>query len=201
MSGVRIPPGAPKKILSSIVVFLATIYNELMPSNFKGQHDNEEVLFVFRHHLVKMRKGFYLLLLPFLVASIPLLVWPDNVNNIWVALAGLFVGLFLFFYHWIGWYFSVFIVTTHRLRQITQKGFFNRSVIDLGLSKIQNISYNIPGFSASVFGFGTMVVQTYVGDLYLDKIDHPEKTYNSLSEAIKQYGSESRASINEEDNQ
>lgn len=171
-----------------------------MPSNFKGQHEDEEVLFVFRHHIIKMRKGFYLLLLPFLLGSLPVLIWPDNLDNLWVALGGFVVGLLLFFYHWIGWYFSIFIVTSQRLRQVTQKGFFNRSVIDLGLSKIQNISYNIPGFSASIFGFGTLVVQTYVGDLFLDKVEHPERIYNNLTEAIKQYGEETQVAFNEEDN-
>jgi len=160
-----------------------------MPTQFEGQHEDEKMLFIFRHHVIKMRKGFYLLALPFLIASIPVLVWPENINNLWVALGGFGLGLLLFFYHWISWYFSVFIVTDQRLRQITQKGFFNRSVIDLGLSKIQNISYNVPGLSATMFGFGTLVVQTQVGDLFLDKVEHPEKIYNALSQAIKQYGS------------
>lgn len=158
-----------------------------MPKQFEGQHEDEHVLFIFRHHLVKMRKGFYLLAIPFLIGSIPVLIWPDNTDNLWYAGAGLALGLLLFFYHWLSWYFSIFIVTDQRLRQITQKGFFNRSVIDLGLSKIQNISYNVPGFSASIFGFGTLVIQTYVGDLYLEKIEHPAKIYNDLTAAIKQY--------------
>jgi hypothetical protein len=170
-----------------------------MPKQFDGQHEDEEVLFIFRHHLIKMRKGFYLLTVPFLIASIPVLIWPENINNLWFAFGGLGVGLLLFFYHWIGWYFSIFIVTNQRLRQITQKGFFNRSVIDLGLSKIQNISYNIPGLSASLFGFGTLVVQTYVGDLYLDKIEHPEKIYNDLTEAIKVNAGTAEATNNEKD--
>ncbi|HVI69667.1 MAG TPA: PH domain-containing protein, partial [Magnetospirillaceae bacterium] len=119
--------------------------------------------------------------------SIPVLLWPENPNNLWVALGGLALGLILFFYQWVGWYFSLFIVTNQRLRQITQKGFFNRSVIDLGLSKIQNISYNIPGLSGAMFRFGTLVVQTYVGDLYLDKIEHPQKIYDQITDAIKQY--------------
>lgn len=160
-----------------------------MPKQFDGQHEGEEVLFVFRHHIIKMRKGFYMLFIPFFVASLPVLIWPENINNLWIAFAGLALGVLLFFYHWMGWYFSIFIVTDQRLRQITQRGFFNKSVIDLGLSKIQNISYNIPGFSASVFRFGTLVVQTQVGDLYLDKIEHPEKIYSQLSKAIKLYGS------------
>ena len=168
-----------------------------MATLFEGQHPDEQVIFTFRRHIIAMRKGFYALAIPFLIASIPVFIWPENLNNLWVAFGGLGLGILLFFYHWIGWYFSVFIVTNERLRQVTQKGFFNRSVIDLGISKIQNISYNVPGFTASIFGFGTMVVQTYVGDLYLDKIHEPSKTYNELAEVIRQYGA-SDATIQDE---
>ncbi len=169
-----------------------------MGTLFEGQHEGEQIIFTFRRHIIAMRKGFYALAIPFLIASIPVLIWPDNLNNLWLAFGGLGLGITLFFYHWIGWYFSVFIVTDQRLRQVTQKGFFNRSVIDLGISKIQNISYNIPGFTASMLGFGTMVVQTYVGDLYLDKIHQPGKIYNDLSQVIRQYGA-SDATINDEE--
>jgi hypothetical protein len=169
-----------------------------MGVTFEGQHESEQVIFTFRRHIIAMRKGFYALAIPFLLASIPVLIWPDNLNNLWLAFGGLGLGIILFFYHWIGWYFSVFIVTDQRLRQVTQKGFFNRSVIDLGISKIQNISYNIPGFTASMLGFGTLVVQTYVGDLYLDKVEHPTKIYANLAEVIRQYGAKD-ATINDEE--
>jgi hypothetical protein len=152
---------------------------------FDGQQEDEEVIFTFRRHLIAMRKGFYALLIPFVIASIPALIWPAELNNLFIAIGGLVVGISLFFYFWIGWYFSVFIVTTHRLRQVSQRGFFGKSVIDLGISKIQNISYNVPGFSAAIFGFGTIVVQTYVGDLVLDKIEHPGRTYERLQSAIR----------------
>lgn len=159
-----------------------------MAEYFEGQHEDEDVLFIFRRHPVAMRKGFYALLIPFLLASIPVLVQPDNLTNLWVAFGGLGVGLVLFTYHWIGWYFSIFIVTDQRLRQITQKGFFNRSVIDVGISKIQNISYNVPGFTAAMLGFGSLIVQTYVGDLYLDRVQRPSKIYEDLQRVIKQHG-------------
>lgn len=160
----------------------------IMNTQFEGQHEGEEVLFIFRRHPVAMRKGFYLLFIPFVVASLPFLLWPDNINLFWVAIAGLGIGLLLFFYHWISWYFSIFVVTNIRLRQVVQKGFFNKSVIDVGISKIQNISYNVPGFSAAVLGYGSLVVQTYVGDLVLDKIEHPGKIYNELQKAVHANG-------------
>ena len=58
-------------------------------------------------------------------------------------------------------------------------------MVDLGLNKIQNISYDIPGFTGEVFGFGTIVIQTYVGDLVIDRVHHPEKIYNKLQDAIR----------------
>jgi hypothetical protein len=82
------------------------------------------------------------------------------------------------------WYFTVYIVTNQRLRQVTQKGFFGKDVVELRLSKIQNISYNIPGFSGEIFGFGTIVIQTFVGDLVIRNVEHPEKTYNKLQDAV-----------------
>jgi hypothetical protein len=156
---------------------------------FEGQHEDEEILFFFRRHIIAMRKGFYALLIPFLIASIPTLIWPGNFTFLYIALGGFGLGLLLFFYHWVGWYFTIFIVTNERLRQISQEGLFGKSVIDLGLSKIQNISYNVPGATGEMFGFGTIVVQTYVGDLVLDRVPHPGKIYTQLQDAMKDHES------------
>lgn len=82
------------------------------------------------------------------------------------------------------WYFTVYIVSTDRLRQVTQRGFFGKDVVELRLSKIQNISYNIPGFTGEIFGFGTLVIQTFVGDLVIHKVEHPDKIYNKLQDAV-----------------
>ncbi len=166
--------------------------------NFHGQHEGETVLMVFRRHPVAMRKGFYVMLIPFLLASIPTLIWPDNLNLLWVAFGGLGVGLIGFFYFWMGWFFSIFIVTDQRIRQISQRGFFNRSVIDLGLSKIQNMTVDVPGFSAAIFGFGTIIVQTYVGDLVLDRLHHPEKLYDELLKIVNDHTKETDTTIYEE---
>ncbi len=151
---------------------------------FEGQRPNEKVLFVFRRHIIAMRKGFYLLLIPFALTAIPPLIWQDNLELFLLPLGGFTLGLILFLYHYIMWYFTIYLVTTERIRQVTQKGFFGKDVVELRLSKIQNISYNIPGFSGEVFGFGTIVIQTFVGDLVIRHVEHPEKTYNKLQNAV-----------------
>ncbi len=151
---------------------------------FDGQREGEELLFIFRRHIIAMRKGFYGLLIPFAVLSIPPLVWQDKMELFLLPLIGLGVGLLIFSYHFIMWYFTIYIVTDERLRQVTQRGFFGKDVVELRLAKIQNISYNIPGFSGEIFGYGTLVIQTFVGDLVIHKVEHPDKTYNMLQDAV-----------------
>lgn len=96
------------------------------------------------------------------------------------------------------WYFTIYIVTTERLRQVTQKGFFGKDVVELRLSKIQNISYNIPGFSGELFHYGTIVIQTFVGDLVIHKVEHPSEIYNKLQDAVLNIIEENNEDENED---
>ncbi len=150
---------------------------------FEGQREGEELIFVFRRHLIAMRKGFYGLLIPFAISSVPPLIWQDKLELFLLPIGGLVLGLIIFSYHYMLWYYTIYIVTNERIRQVTQRGFFGTDVVELRLSKIQNISYNIPGFFGEIFGFGTIVIQTYVGDLVIQKAEHPDKTYNKLQDA------------------
>ena len=155
---------------------------------FQGQHPDEQVLFTFRQHIIVMRKGFYAILLLFLLGSVPFMIWQDDIQLLWGPLIGMALGILVFFHYWIGWHFSLFIVTNERIRQITQKGLFNKTVIDLNLNKVQNISYNIPGMTGSIFGFGTLVLQTMVGNMVIEKAAHCERVYNDLSDAVRAAG-------------
>jgi uncharacterized membrane protein YdbT with pleckstrin-like domain len=152
--------------------------------DFDGQRDDEQLLFVFRRHIIAMRKGFYLLLIPLVITSIPPLIWQSNLELFLLPVGGLLLGLILFSYHFIMWYFTIYIVTDQRIRQVTQKGLFGKDVIELKLSKIQNISYNIPGFTGEVLQYGTIVIQTFVGDLVIHKVEHADKIYNKLQDAV-----------------
>jgi hypothetical protein len=159
-----------------------------MPNHeFDGQRDGEELLFTFRHHLIAMRRGFYGFLIIFAIFSVAALggfAFFANPDFQWLILIGAVLSALFFFYQWIGWFFSLFIITNERVRQIKQKGLFNRSVIDVSLENIQNVSYNVPGLSGSMFGFGTIVLQTQVGDLVIRQVPKPNDTYNKMSDAI-----------------
>lgn len=151
---------------------------------FEGQREDEELIFVFRRHIIAMRKGFYWLLIPLVIASIPFLVLQDTLWLLYLPIGAFLIGLIMFFYHFLMWFYSYYIVTNQRIRQVTQLGLFGKDVVELKLSKIQNISYNIPGFSGELFKFGTIIIQTFVGDLVIRNVSYPDRVYNKLQDAV-----------------
>ena len=152
---------------------------------FDGQREGEKVKFVFRRHFLTARKGLLWMLVCLAIGTLPLFMWKGDRRMFWVFLVFVAVGLVGLFYSIILWYFSIYIVTDQRIRQITQKGFFKKSVVDLGLVRIQSISYGVPGILGGVFGFGTILIQTAVGDLVISMVPRPEKVYNKLQNLIK----------------
>ena len=98
------------------------------------------------------------------------------------------LGLIIFFPSWIGWYFSLYIVTDQRLIQISQKGLFNRAVAGLGLPQIQSVNYEIKGLQETLLGFGTIKMQTYVGDLVIHDVHHPARTQKRLLGILRDEG-------------
>lgn len=160
--------------------------NKQQSEQFEGRHEGEELLFIFRRHIIAMRKGFYGILIPLAITSIPPLIWQSQLELFLLPVGGLIFGLIFFAYHFLMWRYTVYIVTSERIRQVTQRGLFGKDVVELRLSKIQNISYNIPGFFGEIFGFGTIVIQTYVGDLVIHNADHPSQIYNKLQDAVHQ---------------
>jgi len=65
-------------------------------TDFDGQRSDEQLLFVFRRHIIAMRKGFYLLLIPLAITSIPPLIWRNSLELFWLPVAGLAIGLIFF---------------------------------------------------------------------------------------------------------
>jgi len=155
---------------------------------FADQFDDEEVLFVFRKHPIVMRKGFIAAMIILLLGSVPSLFHPTYTTYFVGMAAAIALGGLVMLPSWISWYFSVFIVTDQRLIQITQKGLFNRSVIDMRLNQIQMINYQVAGLQETLLGFGTIMMQTFVGDLVIHEIHHPAKIQKKLLEILRDQG-------------
>ena len=152
---------------------------------FDGQREGEEVKFVFRRHFLTAKKGFFFMVIMTVLGALPMFIWRDNINMFWFFVGMVIVGAFGMLYAYILWYFSIYIVTDQRIRQISQKGFFKKTVVDLGLDRIQSISYGIPGIIAGIFGYGTILIQTGVGDLVISQVSKPAKIYDKLQNVTK----------------
>ncbi len=152
---------------------------------FDGQREGEEVKFVFRRHFLTAKKGLFFMVFMIIVGAIPMLIWKDNVNMFFFFVGMVIIGAVGFLYAYMLWYFSLYIVTDQRIRQISQKGIFKKTVVDLGLDRIQSISYGVPGLIAGIFGYGTILIQTGVGDLVLSQVGKPAEIYEKLQNVMK----------------
>lgn len=142
--------------------------------------------FVFRRHFLTAKSGVIFLILMIMIGVGLTLLWPNNMMIFETFLALILVGVLGFLYSYMLWYFSIYIVTNQRIRQISQRGLFKKSVVDLGLDKIQSISYGVNGIRAGLMGYGTIVVQTAVGDLVISMVKNSEKIYNDLQNLINE---------------
>jgi uncharacterized membrane protein YdbT with pleckstrin-like domain len=160
-----------------------------MPSkHFEDQLDNEDVLLVFRKHPIVMRKGLIISMICLLLGVLPSLIKPV-ISYFFIGLGvGFVVAMILYLPYWIAWFYSVYIVTNQRLIQITQKGLFHKSVVDIGLNQIQMVNYEINGLQETLLGFGTIIIQTYMGDLTIHDAHHPKKVQKEILGILRKEG-------------
>lgn len=174
---------------------------------FDDQLDGEEVLFMFRKHPVVMRKGLVFGMLGPLLGVIPAAVKPE-LGFGWFfggLLIGMALGGLIFLPYWISWYYSVFIVTDGRFIQIARKGLFKKKFADMGLNQIQSLNYQVHGLQATLLGYGTILVQTYMGDLTVHNVHKPAEIYKKLIAVLREQGVEpakmSPAKMNNQDDE
>lgn len=170
-----------------------------MAKEFPGQFDNEEVLYVFKRHPIVMRKGLVIIMATILIGALAGTYLSQNAITVGDFLQqfftpvglGLLFGLVAFSYYWIGWYYSVCIVTNERFLQLTQVGIFRkRSSNDINLNRIISVNYEIHGMLETLLGFGTIIIQTMVGDFVITKVSKPAHTQAKIVSAIKESGVE-----------
>lgn len=187
--------------ISATIVLMAKQVNESdSPVRyFKEQFEDEEVMLVFKKHPIVMRKGLIIgsfgLLLPMLFILALTFIYANNpeklpsVNSFYIALgAGFLLAIAAMFPYWIGWNYSVYIITDQRMIQINQKGLFKRSMVALGLDQIQMVNYEINGIEQTLLGFGTIVVQTFVGSLTINDVHHPAKIQKEMLHLLRDLG-------------
>ncbi len=159
---------------------------------FEEQLDGEKVLFIFRKHPVVMRKGLIIGLIGPVLGITPVAIWPELGYGYFFGglLVGMVVGFFAFLPSFIAWYFSLFIVTDQRFIQVTRKGLFSKSIVDMSLKQIQSVNYEVKGLQETLLGYGTILVQTFIGDLIIHDVEKPASIYKKLLVTLRDLGIE-----------
>lgn len=166
-----------------------------------GAEENERILTVLRRHwtaLVSLGFSFILVLvLP--VATYAGLSFgrPDFFEDpirttlfvLGLSIFFLYAWLFLF-QHFIDYYLDVWIITDKRILNIEQIGLFSRTVSELRLHRIQDVTSEVHGFFHTMLDYGNVYIQT-AGEkerFQFENIPHP----NEIAKLILDLGDEGR---------
>lgn len=103
------------------------------------------------------------------------------------------IGLFLYSY-FVTFYIDVLIITNDRLLHIQQQNLFARTISELDLCNIQDVTSEVHGFFPSLFRYGVLEIQTAsaIEKFIIEKIPHPEmlrQVILDLAEEDKKYTS------------
>lgn len=131
----------------------------------------ENVVFSLRRHPFTFLKPILLflvmLLLPFaardllLAGEVPGSGNPLLETGITLLISAYFLSVFLIFLtQFTDYYLDIDIVTNDRIIDIEQTSLFGRAVSELDLTRVQDVHSEIKGIIPTMFGYGTVVVQT-----------------------------------------
>ncbi|MEK7518503.1 MAG: PH domain-containing protein [Patescibacteria group bacterium] len=91
---------------------------------------------------------------------------------------GVFLGLRTMWVHQL----NAFILTATRIVDVDQRGFFHRVVSETTFDKIQDVSYIIKGVAATIFRYGSVVIQTAgtAANLELNGVRNPQRVQDLI---------------------
>lgn len=164
-------------------------------SSFIEQRENEKVQYILHRHPLTFIPSIVLFLLLsavpvavyFLIRNFaPNLLAEAGYRAISILFASVYyLGCILFFYtEFIVYYLDVWIVTNDRVIDVEQLSLFSRSISELDLYNIQDVTSDIKGFFPTIFHYGTVTVKTASTNpniLFRD-IPNPDKVREDLIE-------------------
>lgn len=136
-----------------------------------GAMPGEKIIKIIRKDIFVLFGKFILMLviagLPALVVLIMLRLYPNLLQGeisyplIALATSGYVLFIWLFgFFSFIDYYLDVWLITNERIIDIRQEGFFSRTVAELKLFQIQDVTSELKGVSRFIFRYGDVYVQT-----------------------------------------
>lgn len=167
-----------------------------------GKEPHEEVLVAFRRHVMAISKKLTGVIF---VGCFPGLAfagvrfftpWLDDQASLLYVVIVLLLGLFYLyillalFHAWVVYYLDIWIITNERVIAIDQRGLFNRTVSELRLNRIQDVTSETKGFIPTLFKYGSIRVQTASEqDMFsFNEVPNPEIIARKLLDLMEHAG-------------
>ncbi len=103
---------------------------------------------------------------------------PQLIPAIYFGTAMLYLVTWLYsFFVWVDYFLDIWIITSARVINVEQKGFFARSTSELDYTHIQDVESEIQGIIQTIFNYGDVYVQTAgsQGKFMFRHVGRPEK--------------------------
>jgi len=100
-----------------------------------------------------------------------------------------FFGFFVMLRTYMLWKKNVFFITTHRLIDIEQQGFFHRVVSEIPYDQIEDVSGKVSGICGTIFRYGDVHIQTGNGKIKIivPYIKRPLQLQQQINEMRERY--------------
>jgi len=157
------------------------------------QKPYEQVKYILHRHALTFIP---IILLFVVLASIPLIVYlmtktllpsifegPTVFPLTVLAASVYYLSIYLFFYgYFVDFYLDLWIVTNDRIIDMEQHGLFNRSITELDLFRIQDVTTQVKGVFPTIFHYGDVVVKTASSNTHIifEKVPNPNKIREEL---------------------
>jgi uncharacterized membrane protein (DUF441 family) len=164
---------------------------ERVKKRVKITGDDEKVITVQRQFPIVLRKP---LIIGLIIITIGILPWVFgyglstswvNITYYWMIICSVILITY-WLRSWVGWHYSIYVLTNQRLMVVKQNGLFTREVADLALHNVQNVNYKIKGLQGAMFGFGTLSIDTLSGSggFHLNYVHKPARLQKLIMEEV-----------------
>ena len=101
----------------------------------------------------------------------------------------IFFALFFLFRTVFLWRNNVLIITTHRIIDYDQKGFFEKIISDVPYDQVEDVSGRIRGVFGTVFRYGNVNIQTGRGKvrIVIDRVKQPVFVQQEINEIREKF--------------
>jgi len=95
-----------------------------------------------------------------------------------------FLGLFFGARGFVKWRMTLLAATERRVIVVRQGGFFDRHVVEMPYSRIQEVAYRVSGMGATIFRYGTLLIESAGSDepLAMERVPHPARIQDLITE-------------------